>query len=158
VSGDVREVPSPNLPELELPEPTVQRLPMSLIARLAVCISAGTAFNFVSFVILGLTWGLIGPAWESSPPDMAASVLEVSLTGLCALAGFWVCWFLIRVDRRDWWLGAGVASPWIAGAAAIAISYGLDSSSMPVVAGLFLCAAFPVAGSMLQILPCPPSS
>ncbi len=122
---------------------------LSLIARLAVYISVGAAFSFASIVILGLLWGLTGPGWESNPPDIVASAFQVGLTAACALAGFWVCWFLIRVDRRDWWLGAGVASPWVASAAAIAIGYGLDVNSVPLVAGLLLCSGFPVAGSIL---------
>jgi hypothetical protein len=66
----------------------------------------------ISFILV-LFWGLQGPGWDYNTPDVGGSVVQVALTLGGALVTLAASWFLTRVDRRDWWLGAVIAWPWI---------------------------------------------
>jgi hypothetical protein len=113
----------------------------------------GLALNLPIMLVFVLVWGFTGPGWAANPPDVAASLFQLALTLGGALFAFCASWFLLRIDRRDWWLGAVLAWPWIAGAAVI------GSGSLvwqpPYVNGLLISAfvllfgAFPLAGSIV---------
>ena len=82
-------------------------------ARVAIYAGTGLGLSLPISFILGLFWGLQGPGWDYNPPDAGASVFQVVLTLAAALVTLAASWFLTRVDRRDWWLGAVVAWPWV---------------------------------------------
>jgi hypothetical protein len=90
------------------------RLPVA--GRAAIYAAVGLAINGPILFVLALAWGLTGPAWDASPPDFIGSIVQIALTVGAALLAFWASWFFLRIDRRDWWLGAVIAWPWIASA------------------------------------------
>jgi hypothetical protein len=98
------------------------RSDLPLIVRLAIYICGAIGVFVELTIVLGLAWGLTGPGWDLSPPDMAWTVVQLFVTAVCAVAGFWLAWFLIRIDRRDWWLGLLVASPWALAAGALLLN------------------------------------
>jgi hypothetical protein len=81
--------------------------------RVAIYGGIGLGLSLPIMFVLALFWGLQGPGWDYNPPDIAGSVVQVALTLGGALVTLVASWFLTRIDRRDWWLGAVVAWPWI---------------------------------------------
>ena len=126
---------------------------LPVVARAAIYAAVGLALNLPIMLVFVLVWGFTGPGWAANPPDVAASLFQIALTLGGALFAFCASWFLLRIDRRDWWLGAAFAWPWIAGAA-VMVSGSLvwqppDFSGLSISAFLVLFAAFPLAGSMV---------
>lgn len=127
------------------------RLPVA--GRAAIYAVVGLAINGPILFVLSLAWGLTGPAWDASPPDFIGSIVQIALTVGAALLGFWASWYFLRIDRRDWWLGAVVAWPWIA--SAVALDVGSVAQQPPYVTGLLLSAflllfaSVELAGSMV---------
>ncbi len=121
--------------------------------RVAAYVAAG-CLNLPIMFVLALFWGLQGPGWSASPPDVFASVVQLTLTLVGASLAFGVAWYLLRIGRRDWWLGAVFAWPWIA-IGALGFYYSLsgsrDSSDLFISASLLLFAAFPLAGSIVGV-------
>ena len=111
------------------------------------------AVNLPIMFVLALFWGLQGPGWDANPPDLIASLIQIALTLGGALLAFCASWFLLRIDRRDWWLGAVLAWPWIATAAVIAVGSLVwqprDVSALVISACVLLFSAFPLAGSIV---------
>jgi len=126
---------------------------LSVAARVAVYAAAGLGLNAPILFVLALFWGLQGPGWAASPPDIVASAVQIALTLGAAVIAFCAGWFLVRIDRRDWWLGAAFAWPWIASAAVLAAgsiaSSSAEVSGLVVSACLFLFTAFPLSGSIV---------
>jgi len=126
---------------------------LSLAARVAIYAGVGLALNLPIMFVLALFWGLQGPGWAASPPDVIASVVQIALTLGGAFIAFCAGWFLVRIDRRDWWLGAAFAWTWIASAAVLAVgslaSNPVEVSGLVVSACLLLFAVFPLSGSIV---------
>jgi hypothetical protein len=116
---------------------------LPLAARVSIYAAVGAAITVPLFFVLILAWLLTGPGWDASPPDIGTSLVQIALTAACAGAVFWVGWFLIRVDRRDWWLGVVLALPWIGSAAALALTY---PPWLLLSASLLLAAVLPTLG------------
>ncbi len=96
---------------------------LTVAARVAIYGGIGLGLSLpISFVLI-LVWGLQGAGWDYSPPDVVGSVIQVALTLGGALITLVASWFLARVDRRDWWLGAVVAWPWIVGGGILSYGY-----------------------------------
>jgi hypothetical protein len=118
-------------------------------ARVAVYAAVGLALNG-PFVFV---WGLTGPGWDATPPDVVTAAIQIAITLAAAVFLFFAAWFLVRIDRRDWWLGAVFAWPWIAAVAVIdvgsALSQPPDLGSIFIGEWMLLFAAVPLAGSML---------
>lgn len=127
------------------------RLPVA--GRAAIYAALGLAINLPILFVLGLAWGLTGPAWDASPPDVIGSFVQIALTFGAALFTFWASWLFLRIDRRDWWLGAVVAWPWIA--SAVVLGVGSVAQQPPYMTGLLLSAflllfaSVELAGSMV---------
>lgn len=125
---------------------------LPVAVRVAIYAAVGL-LNVPIIFVLVLIWGLQGPGWATDPPDVIGSLVQIALTLGGAFVAFCAAWFLVRIDRRDWWLGAVFAWPWIA--STISLLYGFSSSQPPDVgflfigAGLLLFAAFPLAGSII---------
>jgi hypothetical protein len=81
--------------------------------RVALYGGIGLGLSLPIIFVLALFWGLQGPGWDYSPPDVVGSIVQVALTLGGAFITLVASWFLTRVDRRDWGLGAVVAWPWI---------------------------------------------
>jgi hypothetical protein len=122
-------------------------------ARVALYAAVGLGLNAPIMFVLALFWGLQGPGWAASPPDIVASAVQIALTLGAAVIAFCVGWFLVRIDCRDWWLGAAFAWPWIASAAVLAVgsiaSNPVQVSGLVVSACLLLFIAFPLSGSIV---------
>lgn len=127
------------------------RLPVA--GRVAIYAVLGLAINVPILFVLGLAWGLTGPAWDASPPDFIGSIVQIALTVGAALLTFWAGWFFLHIDRRDWWLGAVVAWPCIA--SAVVLGVGSVAQQPPYLTGLLLSAflllfaSVELAGSMV---------
>ena len=126
---------------------------LPVAGRAAIYAVLGLAINGPILFVLSLTWGLTGPAWDASPPDFIGSSVQVALTFGAAFFAFWASWFCLRIDRRDWWLGAVVAWPWIA--SAVVLGVGSVAQQPPYMTGLLLSAflllfaSVELAGSMV---------
>ncbi|TME54176.1 MAG: hypothetical protein E6I60_08095 [Chloroflexi bacterium] len=122
--------------------------------RVAAYVAAG-CLNFPIMFVFALFWGLQGPGWSANPPDLFASVVQVTLTLVGASLAFGAGWYFLRIGRQDWWLGAVFAWPWIA----VGIVFGFghffsdsrDSSDLLISACLLLFTAFPLAGSIVGV-------
>jgi hypothetical protein len=125
---------------------------LPVAGRVAIYAALGMAVNGPILFVLSLAWGLTGPAWDASPPDFIGSIVQIALTVGAALLTFWASWFFLRIDRRDWWLGAVVAWPWIASAAVLGVvSLAQEPSYLTgllLSAFLLLFASVELAGSM----------
>ena len=125
---------------------------MATASRVAVYAVAGLALNLSVMFVLALVWGLEGPGWEANPPDVIGSFVQIAVTLVCGGFVFFCSWFLLGVDRRDWWLGAVVGWPWLASAVAMLVLFVVarppDAGALAIGAGLLLLAAFPIAGSI----------
>lgn len=123
------------------------------VARVGIYAAVGLGLNFPILWVLALVWGLTGPGWDANPPDVMASLIQIALTLGGALFTFSASWFLVRIDRRDWWSGAVFAWPWIASAAVglvgSSVSQPPDAGPAIISAGLLLFAGFPLAGSIV---------
>jgi hypothetical protein len=126
---------------------------MPLAARLAIYGVAGLALNLPMLWVLGLAWGLTGPGWDASPPDVVASLVQIALTLVGGVLAFCASWFLLRVDARDWWLGAVFGWLWIASSGVLLggsfVTGGPDTTALPMSALLLLFVGFPLAGSIV---------
>ena len=133
------------------------RSQIGIAARLAVYGAISFGVNLIALFILGLTWGLTGPAWDAAPGDcgssaagiVIASAAQIAITVFFASAVFFVGWLAIRIDRRDWWLGALLAFPWIAITIGLTISYargGALAIAAVVVLASGLLALGPIVG------------
>jgi hypothetical protein len=125
---------------------------LPVAARIAIYAAIGLAVNFPIALVLVLFWGLQGPGWLANPPDVIGSVVQIALTLGGALCAFCTSWFLLRIDRRDWWLGAIFAWLWIAGGVALLGGFFVwqprDVGTLVTGACLLLFAAVPAAGSI----------
>lgn len=125
---------------------------LPVAARVAIYAALGLVLNAPVMLVVALSWGLQGPGWATNPPDVVGSIVQITLTLGGALFAFGAGWFLIRIDRRDWWFGAAFAWPWVASAAALLFvtlaSNPLDAGGLLVSACLLLFAGVPVAGSI----------
>ena len=126
---------------------------LPIAARSAIYAAIGLAVNLPIMFVLALFWGLQGPGWDANPPDLIASLIQIALTLGGALLAFCASWFLLRIDRRDWWLGAVLGWPWFATAAVMAagslVWQPRDVSALVISACVLLFAAFPLAGSIV---------
>ena len=129
---------------------------MHIAARLAVYAAISFGVNLVAFFVLGLTWGLTGPAWDAAPGDSGstaagtaiASAAQIAITVFFASAVFCAGWLAIRIDRRDWWLGALLALPWVATAIGLTISYA-RGGALAIAAVVVLASGFLALGPMV---------
>jgi hypothetical protein len=126
---------------------------LPVVGRAGIYAAAGLGLNLPSMLVLALIWGLQGPGWAASPPDVIASIVQIALTLGAGLFAFCAGWFLLRIDRRDWWLGAVFGWPWIASAVVLAtgslVSQPPDIGALFISACVLLFAVFPLAGSIM---------
>lgn len=86
---------------------------LHLAGRISIYAATGLGLFFPVLFVLALVWGLEGPGWAYSPPDLFGSFIQIMVTLVAAANVLYLERRLMQIEARDWWLGVVVGWPFV---------------------------------------------